>query len=110
MVGTWSVAKPTITSAEEARTLDTKIETRFNSSVRKGDARKNPRGGAIANFKSYIGDGFGVAKERKLNCVRDAMPAFPLLKEYACFKKSKGAAQSQYISLNESNFEELTRP
>ena len=59
----------------------------------KGDMRNNPRGGTIINFKSTIGDGFGLTKEMVLNGFRDSMSTFRLLAEDTCFKKSKGASQ-----------------
>ena len=56
MVGTHSIAAPKIASAAVPRTLDMQMETLFKLSVREGEMRNNPRGGAITNFKSKFGD------------------------------------------------------
>ena len=109
MVGAWSDATPTITSAAVAGMFHMKIETQSNLSARKGEMRDNLRGDTITNFKSKIADGFGITKARALSGVRDLMPVFELLMEDVRFNKSKGTAQTHYAALNESNFEELTR-
>ena len=69
MVGPRSIV-PTMTSAVASGTLDTQMKTRFKSSVSKGDARDNLRGGTIEKFKSKIADVFVVTKARVLNGVR----------------------------------------
>ena len=105
VVGAQHVATPTKAYAVVAGTLGIQIETLFKSSVGKEDTSSNLRVGAITNFKSKIGDGFGITNARALSGVRDPMPAFQLLTEDVHFKKSKGAAQIQDIALNESDLE-----
>ena len=98
-----------IITTPAAGQFDTDADCQFKCSVRKGDVRTNPRGGTSVEFKAKISEGLGVAKAKVLSFVQDTMTSAQLISEDLYFKKSKGAAQSQYLKLTEDNFEDMTR-
>ena len=87
--------------------LELDAEYRFKMCMRKGDIRENPWGGKTGEFKLKISEGLWVAKAKALTFVSWELPNQTLMNEDMHFKKSKGAAQSQCISLGEQNFEQL---
>ena len=89
--------------------FDIDANCQFKCSVRKGDIRENPRGGTSVEFQAKISEGLAVAKAKVLSFVQRTMNSAQLISEDLYFKKSKGAAQSQYLKLTEDNFEEMTR-
>ena len=98
-----------IITSPAAGQFDVDADCQFKCSVRKGDIRKNPRGGSPHEFQARISEGLGVAKAKVLSFVRRTMNSAQLISEDLYFKKSKGAAQSQYLKLTEENFEDMTR-
>ena len=64
VASTRPVRETTITTTAESGILDTCRETQFKLLVRKVDLRTNPRGGTATEFKSSVGDDFGVTKAR----------------------------------------------
>ena len=84
-------------------------EYKFKLLVRKGDIRGNPRGGKEFNFQTKISEGLGVTKAKALHFVSSSMPEAQLINEDLYFKKSKGAAQSQYIPLTDDTFSDLCK-
>ena len=100
---------PRIVSAPAAGQFDVDADCNFKCNVRKGDIRENPRGGKGFEFKARVSEGLGVAKAKVLSFVQRTMNTAQLISEDLYFKKSKGASQSQYLKLEEDNFEEFTR-
>jgi len=62
----------------------------------------------MVEFKAKILEGLGVAKVKVLTFVQRWMNSAQLISEDLYFKKSKGAAQSEYLKLTEDNFEDIT--
>ena len=100
---------PRIITSPAAGQFEVDADCQFKCSVRKGDIRENPRGGKSVEFKAKISEGLGVAKAKVLAFVQRTMNSAQLISEDLYFKKSKGAAQSQYLKLTEDNFEDMTR-
>jgi len=98
-----------IITSPAAGQFDVDADCQFKCSVCKGDIRENPRGGTSFEFKAKILEGLGVAKVNVLSFVQRTMNLAQLISEDLYFKKSKGAAQSQYLKLTEDNFEDMTR-
>ena len=84
-------------------------DCQFKCSVRKGGIRENPRGGKSVEFMSKVSEGLGVAKSKVLSFVQRTMSSAALISDDLYFKRSNGAAQSQYLKLTEDNFEDMTR-
>ena len=103
------VTKIMAQQSSNAGPLDVNMECQFKCTVRKGDTRDNPRGGASTDFKVKISEGVEVLKARTLSFVRHALSNAQLVSDDIHFKKSKGASQSQHVILCENNFEDLTR-
>ena len=100
---------PRIVASPAAGQFDVDADCQFRCSVRKGDIRENPRGGKSVEFKMKISEGLGVATAKVLSFVQRTMNSAQLISDDLYFKKSKGAAQSQYLKLTEDTFEEMTR-
>ena len=98
-----------IITSPAAGQFDVDAYCQFKCSVHKGEVRKNPRGGTPHEFKARISEGLGVAKAKVLAFVQRTMNLAQLISEDLYFKKSKGAAQSQYLKLTEDNFGDMTR-
>ena len=98
-----------ITTIPAAGQFDIDADCQFKCSVRKGDIRENPRGGPSFEFKAKISEGLVVAKAKVLSFVQRTNNSAQLISEDLYFKKSKGAAQSQYLKLTEDNFQDMTR-
>ena len=88
-----------IITTPAAELFDVDADCQFKCSVRKGDIRENLRGGTSFEFMAKISEGLGVAKAKVLSFVQRTMNAAQLISEDLYFKKSKGAAQSQYLQL-----------
>ena len=100
---------PRIVASPAAGQFDVDADCQFRCSVRKGDILQNPRGGKSVEFKMKISEGLGVATAKVLSFVQRSMNSAQLISDDLYFKKSKGAAQSQYIKLTEDNFVAMTR-
>ena len=100
---------PRIVASPAAGQFDVDADCQFRCSVRKGDILQNPRGGKSVEFKMKISEGLGVATAKVLSFVQRTMNSAQLISDDLYFKKSKGAAQSQYIKLTEDNFVAMTR-
>lgn len=98
-----------VPNAPAAGVFNLESEFQFRCTVRKGDIRDNPRGGTVTEFKAKISEGLSVTKAKALSFVRREMSSAQLISDDLYFKKSKGAAQSQFIKLTDENFEEKTR-
>ena len=95
-----SLSMPARTNATPAAgPFDPESDFQFRCSVRKGNIRKNPRGGKLFKFKIKISEGLGVAKAKVLSFLQQTLPSAQMISEDLYFKKSKGAPQSQYGSV-----------
>ena len=86
-------ASRTITSPA-AGYFDIDTDCQFKRSVRKGNIRKNSKGGKLVEFRANILEGLGVAKAKVLSFVQRTMNLAQLISKDLYFKKLKGAAQS----------------
>ena len=96
-------------TSQAAGPFDVELDFQFKCNVRKGDIRENPRGGTLVEFKAKISEGLGVAKAKVLSFVQRTLPSALLISDELYFKRSKGAAQSEYLALTEANFERMTK-
>ena len=96
-------------TSQAAGPFDVELDFQFKCNVRKGDIRENPRGGTLVEFKAKISEGLGVAKAKVLSFVQRTLPSALLISDQLYFKRSKGAAQSEYLALTEANFEPMTK-
>ena len=102
-------ALPRTPTTSAAGPFDVELDFQFKCNVRKGDIRENPRGGTLVEFKAKISEGLGVAKAKVLSFVQRTLPSALLISDQLYFKRSKGAAQSEYLALTEANFEPMTK-
>ena len=93
-------------TAPAAGPFDTDNEFQFKCYVRKGDVRENPWGGKLVEFMAKISEGLDAAKANILSFARRALLSAQLMPKDLCFKKYKGASQSQRLVLTEQNFPE----
>ena len=92
--------------AARAGPLDPSAEHKAQVTIRKGNISENPRGGVVQHYTIRVSEGFDVLKAKALSFRTSAeFAGARLVNENVYFKKSKGAAQSQFIALDADNFE-----
>ena len=100
---------PSTRATPAASPLDFDLDCQFKCFVSKGNIRDNPRGGKKVEFKSKISEGLGVTRAKVLAFVQRTMPSAQLISDDLYFKKSRGAAQSQYVVLTDESFKQFTK-